>query len=133
VSETLPTDIVGYHAKLTGDARVTCERLAEVIAGALPEAKGRVWHGHPVWFLEGNPVVGYSARKVGVRLLFWSGQSFTTPGLRADGKFKTTNINVVHGDEIDDDALGAWLGEARTVQWDYANIVKRRGVLERLG
>ena len=130
---SLPADIVGYHAALAEDVRETCERLAARIFEVLPEAVGRVWHGHPVWFLEGNPVVGYSARKAGVRLLFWSGQSFTTPGLRADGKFKAAGIDFKQAGDIDEDAVLVWLGEARTIQWDYANIVKRRGVLERLG
>ncbi|MEO8531257.1 MAG: hypothetical protein ABI459_08535 [Deltaproteobacteria bacterium] len=35
-------------------------------------------------------------------------------------------------DEIDCVTLGIWLGKARDIQWDYKNIVKRKGVLERL-
>jgi hypothetical protein len=130
---SLPADIVGYHATLADDRRALCEQLAAAITDVLPEAVGRVWHGHPVWFLAGNPVVGTSTRTSGVRLLFWSGQSFTTPGLRAEGKFKAAGIDYTQVGEIDEEAVRAWLGEARTVQWDYANIVKRRGVLERLG
>jgi hypothetical protein len=34
--------------------------------------------------------------------------------------------------EIDRDLLRRWLAEARTVQWDYRNIVRRKGMLERL-
>ena len=47
-----------------------------------------MWHAHPVWFLDGNPVVGYSKLKDCVRLLFCSGQSFAQPGLKPEGKFK---------------------------------------------
>ena len=45
-----------------------------------PHAENKIWHAHPVWFLDGNPVVGYSKQKVGVVLLFWSGQSFGRGG-----------------------------------------------------
>ena len=57
-------------------------------AGGLPDAEQKIWHAHPVWFLNGNPIVGYSKLKECVRLLFWSGQSFDEPGLQKEGSFK---------------------------------------------
>ena len=87
---------------------------------------------HPVWFLDGNPVVGYSKLKGGVRLLFWSGQSFASPGLRPEGKFKAAEARFASADQIDVAALRGWLRECREIQWDYKNIVRRKGVLERL-
>lgn len=112
--------------------RRTCELLAQEIDRALPEAENKVWHAHPVWFLEGNPVVGYSKLKGGVRLLFWSGQSFSTPGLSPEGKFKAAEARFTSAEQVDLERLGRWLAESRDVQWDYKNIVKRRGRLERL-
>ena len=121
-----------YHqAQSPVDQRI-CELLADEIERALPEAENKVWHAHPVWFLEGNPVVGYSKLKDGVRLLFWSGQSFETPGLRAEGKFKAADARFTTVDDIDLALLRRWLAECRDVQWDYKNIVKRKGRLERL-
>jgi hypothetical protein len=98
----------------------------------LPEAENKVWHAHPVWFIDGNPVVGYSKLKGGVRMLFWSGQSFTSAGLQPEGKFKAAGVSYASVDQIDRAALGRWLAECRDIQWDYKNIVRRKGKLERL-
>ena len=110
----------------------TCELLAQEIDRALPEAENKVWHAHPVWFLDGNPVVGYSKLKGCVRLLFWSGQSFSTPGLTPEGKFKAAEARFTSAEQVDLPLLRSWLAQSRDVQWDYKYIVKRRGKLERL-
>ena len=98
----------------------------------MPEAENKVWHAHPVWFIEGNPIVGYSKLKHCVRLLFWSGQSFKTPGLREEGKFKAAEMRYESAEQVDVQRLQLWLAESRDVQWDYKNIVRRKGKLERL-
>ena len=66
-----------------------CDLLAEEIDRALPDAENKIWHAQPVWFLDGNPVVGYSKLKDCVRLLFWSGQSFDEKGLSARGELQS--------------------------------------------
>ena len=119
------------QAQSPGD-RGTCELLAHEIDTALPDAENKVWHAHPVWFLEGNPVVGYSKLKGSVRLLFWSGQSFTTTGLSPEGKFKAAEARFTAANAVNLGLLRGWLEECRSVQWDYKNIVKRKGRLERL-
>ena len=106
--------------------------FASRIDRALPEAENRIWHRHPVWFLDGNPVVGYSKLKTCIRLLFWSGQSFDEDGLQPEGSFKAAEARYTDAAQVDVKALQRWLGKARDIQWDYKNIVKRRGVLERL-
>jgi len=85
-----------------------------------------------VEFLDGNPVVGYSRLKGGVRLLFWSGQSFTEPGLKPEGSFKAAEARYAAVDQVDSERLRRWLVQAREIQWDYKNIVRRKGQLERL-
>jgi len=125
-------DTKKYNAALAPADRAICKALAAHIDAALPEAENKVWHAHPVWFLDGNPVVGYSKLKDSVRLLFWSGQSFKTKGLAKEGSFKAADARYTHVDEIDEKKLAAWLKESRDVQWDYKNIVKRKGKLERL-
>lgn len=124
--------IEAYHDAQAGDDRDICSRLRLEIDAALPDAESRIWHAHPVWFLDGNPIVGYSKLKDGVRLLFWSGQSFASVGLAPSGTFKAAEARFTQADEIDREALRRRLAEARTVQWDYKNIVKRKGRLERL-
>lgn len=108
------------------------EALAEAIGRCLPEAENKVWHAHPVWFLAGNPIVGFSKLKGCVRLLFWSGQSFPTPGLEPEGTFKAAEARYTAVDQIDAPRLEAWLKDAREIQWDYLNLVRRKGRLERL-
>lgn len=118
-----------YNAALAPADRKTCDLLAKEIERALPDAENKVWHAHPVWFLDGNPIVGYSRLKDGVRLLFWSGQSFAEKGLRKEGSFKAAEARFTSVGEVDTEKLRRWLAEARVVQWDYKNIVRRRGRL----
>jgi hypothetical protein len=125
-------DTAKYHRALAPAERALCELLAAEIEKALPEAENKVWHGHPVWFLEGNPVVGYSRLKDSVRLLFWSGQSFDEAGLAKEGSFKAAEARFTGLEQVKKRELRRWLGKAREIQWDYKNIVKRKGVLERL-
>lgn len=125
-------DAADYNRSQSPADQQTCELLAREIDLALPEARNQVWHAHPVWFLDGNPVVGYSRLKGGVRLLFWSGQSFSSPGLSPEGKFKAAEARYATADAVDLGLLRRWLAECREVQWDYQNIVKRKGRLERL-
>ena len=118
------------RAQADADRRL-CDALRMEIDRGLPDAESRIWHAHPVWFLGGNPIVGYS--KLGcIRMLFWSGQSFPTPGLAPEGKFKAAEVRFTSATEIDRDLLQQWLQEARAIQWDYKNIVKRKGRLDRL-
>ena len=124
--------IDAYHAALAPEDRTICDALRAAITRALPEAEAKVWHSHPVWFLSSNPITGYSRLKSGVRLLFWSGQSFAAPGLTPEGSFKAAEVRFGSVIEIDSVALDRWLAEARVVQWDYKNIVRNKGRLDRL-
>ncbi|MCK6484454.1 MAG: DUF1801 domain-containing protein [Phycisphaerae bacterium] len=125
-------DIHAYNAAQTaGDKRI-CDALSKAIDRHLPGAESKVWHRHPVWFLDGNPAVGYSRLKDCVRLLFWSGQSFDEPGLEAEGSFKAAEARYTSVEEISMKDLKRWLEKAIAIQWDYKNIVKRKGKLERL-
>lgn len=121
-----------YNDAQSPDDRAICDLLANEIDRALPEAGNKVWHAHPVWFLDGNPVAGYSKLKSCIRLLFWSGQSFDEPGLQPEGSFKAAEARYGSVAEVDIATLHRWPGKARDIQWDYKNIVKRKGRLERL-
>ncbi|WP_108125358.1 DUF1801 domain-containing protein [Saccharospirillum mangrovi] len=125
-------DILQYHKSQPTTDRACCDRLAALIEEYLPEAESKVWHGHPVWFLDGNPIVGYSKLKGGVRLLFWSGQTFDEPGLTPEGKFKAAEVRYTDSVQINTDDMARWIAKAREIQWDYKNIVRRKGRLERL-
>ncbi len=128
----IPAEIREYNAALAAGERRIGAKLCRMIARHLPGAECKVWHRHPVWFLEGNPIVGYSKLKDSIRLLFWSGQSFNEPGLTAEGSFKAAEARYTAADQVVEEDLARWLGKSIEIQWDYKNIVKRKGKLVRL-
>jgi len=135
-------DILAYNSAQAGGAsqdRDICNALAEAIEEGLHKAgaESTIWHRHPVWFLDGNPIVGYSKLKAPppngcIRLLFWSGQSFDEPGLIPEGNFKAAEARYTSVDQIVAKDLKRWLRKSIEIQWDYKNIVKRKGKLVRL-
>jgi hypothetical protein len=125
-------NIKSYHEALTPEDVAICDVLNHAIVEMLPEATSKVWHGHPVWFLDDNPIVGYSKLKDSVRMMFWSGQSFDESVLKPEGSFKAAEIRFTKVDQINLEDVKRCLVKARDIQWDYKNIVKRKGVLERL-
>ena len=125
-------DTQQYNDALAPPHKAICDVLAAHIDAGLKGAENKIWHRHPVWFLDGNPIVGYSLLKDGVRLLFWSGQSFDEPGLAPEGTFKAAEVRYASVDDVKPTSLKRWLKKARAIQWDYKNIVKRRGRLERI-
>ncbi len=130
--QPLHKDIVAYNNALSPEENAVGELLAEEINNNLSGAEHKIWHRHPVWFLDGNPIAGYSKLKGGIRLLFWSGQSFDEPGLLPEGSFKAAEARYTSAEEVNLKDLKRWLVKSKKIQWDYKNIVKRRGVLERL-
>ena len=126
------SDTRHYNEQQQPEDRKICDLLAKRIGAELPEAENRIWHGHPVWFLDDNPIVGYKKLKNCVRLLFWSGQSFEEESLKPEGSFKAAEARYTAPGQVNAADLKRWLGKARDIQWDYKNIVRRRGKLERL-
>jgi hypothetical protein len=134
-------EIKGYNVALEGkgDKKIADLLMKEIDAGLVVTKKSgsvienKVWHRHPVWFIDGNPIVGYSKQKAGMRLMFWSGADFGEKKLDVvGGKFKDASIFYTAAKEVDTEVLAKWLKKAVKIQWDYKNIVKRKGKLERL-
>jgi hypothetical protein len=132
IAKHMHPDTIKYNKALASADRAICDLLAREIDRGLPEAESKVWHAHPVWFLDGNPVVGYAKLKDCVRLLFWSGQTFEEDGLKKEGSFKAAEVRYTSADQVNTKDLKRWLLKAREIQWDYKNIVRRKGRLERL-
>lgn len=126
-------EILAYNNALSKEYTAIAHLLAQIISNELPDAENKIWHRHPVWFLDGNPIVGYSLLKNGIRLMFWSGQSFEEDQLHLrGGKFKDAAITYTDVSQIIANDVQRWLHKSRIIQWDYKNIIKRKGVLERL-
>lgn len=127
------TEIQAYNDKQSKVDKEICDLLATTIDSELTEAESKIWHAHPVWFLNGNPIVGYSKQKAGWRLMFWSGADFGEEKLNVTGeKFKDASIFYTTVEQISTNDLKYWLKKSREIQWDYKNIVKRKGQLVRL-
>jgi uncharacterized protein YdhG (YjbR/CyaY superfamily) len=126
-------DTQAYNNTQTKADKEICNRLAAEIDAGLPNAENKIWHAHPVWFIEGNPIVGYSKQKAGIRLMFWSGADFEEDMLLpGTGKFKDASILYTDAAQVKIKDLKRWLKKSIAIQWDYKNIVKRKGVLIRL-
>ncbi|MCZ8168190.1 MAG: DUF1801 domain-containing protein [Flavobacterium sp.] len=125
--------IIAYNLQQESGFSMICEQLSTIIQSQLSGAESKLWHAHPVWFMEGNPIVGYSKQKRGIRLMFWSGQDFDEPNLNVQGKnVRMLQFFYTDVSQIDAVALERWLQKAQMIQWDYKNLVKRKGVLVRL-
>ncbi len=126
-------EIKSYNDKQTDTDQEVCKLLTFNIKNELTEAESKIWHAHPVWFLDGNPLVGYSKQKKGIRLMFWSGADFDEKNLNVKGqKFKDASIFYNSVSEVNTKDLIRWLKKSRDIQWDYKNIIKRKGKLEKL-
>ncbi|MDO9000639.1 MAG: DUF1801 domain-containing protein [Bacteroidota bacterium] len=126
-------EIEKYNNQQTPTDKEICDLLANTIKSDLIEAENKIWHAHPVWFLDDNPIVGYSKQKKGIRLMFWSGADFEEENLSVKGeKFKDASIFYNTISEIKTKDVKRWLKKSREIQWDYKNIVKRKGRLDRL-
>ncbi len=126
-------DIQRFNNDQEAQEKDICQRLCSIINDALPEAESKIWHKHPVWFLEGNPIVGYSKLKAGIRLMFWSGASFGEQELKpGTGKFKDASRWYESADEINPVDVRRWIAKSKVIQWDYKNIYQRKGELIRL-
>ncbi len=126
-------DVQFFHEKQTTEDQAICNLLFLTIESALPDAENKLWHSHPVWFIDGNPIVGYSKQKAGWRLMFWSGSDFEEDKLNVrGGKFKDASIFYSTIEQINTTDLQSWLKKSREIQWDYKNLIKRKGKLEKL-
>jgi len=126
------SEIEKYNESQSASDQIICRLLMEEINRGLSGATSKIWHGSPVWFIDGNPIAGYSKLKGCIQLLFWSGQTFEEDGLKPIGKYKAAEIRYTDRQQINSNDLQRWLAESIEIQWDYKNIVRRKGELERL-
>lgn len=124
------SEIQSYNDKQIPEDKSICDYLAKKIESELTTSESKIWHAHPVWFLDGNPIVGYSKQKAGLRLMFWSGADFEEEQLSVRGtKFKDASVFYNNVSDIKPEDLERWLKKSKEIQWDYKNIVKRKGQL----
>src|SRR5690606_19911346 len=133
-------DIQTYNDSQSEDDKKICDFLCKEINKNLPESdtstgsvQANIWHRHTVWFLDENPIAGYSKQKAGIRLMFWSGVDFDEEYLDVSGgRAKDASVYYNSVEEINTEDIQRWLNKSKGQQRDYKNIVKRKGQLERL-
>lgn len=126
-------DILAYNNTQTATDKEICDVLSREINLKLNEEESKIWHAHPVWFIDENPIVGYSKLKSGIRLMFWSGADFDEADLKINtGKFKDASITYTAAEQINLDDVARWIEKSKKIQWDYKNVVKRKGFLVKL-
>jgi hypothetical protein len=131
-TSSLNKEIKAYNNAQSKNDKAICAVLEQEINKHLPNAENKIWHRHPVWFLDGNPIVGYNKLKDCIRILFWSGQSFDEPGLKPEGSFKAAEARYTDVGQVNLKEIKRWLLKSKKIQWDYKNLIKRKGVLEKL-
>ena len=119
-----------YSKGIDNSQHLVCRKLCDCINKKLVFSQSKLYHNAPVWFIDENPIVGYSKKKIGISLLFWSGQSFNSIGLKPVGKFKAAEKIYKSIEEINEEELYNWLDESINIQWNYKNIVHNNGKLE---
>lgn len=121
-------DIQFYNDSQVQNDKVICDLLSAEICDGLQNAENKIWHGHPVWFIDGNPIVGYSKLKDCIQLLFWSGQSFEEETLPNAGSFKAAEVRYTSITQINIKDLRRWLKKSIEIQWNYKDLIKLKSL-----
>jgi hypothetical protein len=117
--------IVEYAQSQPPAFRTICEILRGLICAGIPKATCKMWHGSPVWFIDENPVVGYSVRAEAVNLLFWNGQALDEPDLKPVGKHGAAQTTFREATAIDQEVLRRWLKKAKADVLDSKAYFKK--------
>lgn len=119
--------VANYERSLRPPLAAVCRLLRKEIDASLPMSGAKIYHRMPVWFIAGNPVVGFSvnARKK-VNLLFWNGQAFHEPELEAVGKFHAAQVQFADVEEVDKKKLKRWLKKAGKDIWDFEGYRRKQ-------
>jgi hypothetical protein len=52
-------EFIKYNKTQLSPFREVCDLLLKLLSENLPESESKIWHRHPVWVIDGNPVAGY--------------------------------------------------------------------------
>lgn len=124
--------IAAYAKAHAPELGAICDKLQLEIDKGIPNTTSKIWHGSPVWFVGDNPVVGYAVRQKRVELMFWSGQLFEEPLLKAVGKDKAAQVGIQDESDINLPELHRWLKKAGTIIFDYVETYVQKRKTSRL-
>lgn len=119
-------EIAAYHKGFPKAQRQILDLLREELDGMLGRENSKLWHGAPVWFVENNPVAGYSINSRGVCLLFWNGRNFLDVDLIPVGKFFAAEKRYQTLDDIVLPELRNLIKQAQFRIWDSVSFQKEQ-------
>jgi hypothetical protein len=117
--------IAAYSEAQSPPSRAICNVLRKLIDTTIPRATSKVWHGSPVWFIDDNPVVGYTATAKGVNLLFWNGRALDEPDLKPVGKYGAAQAGFADASDLDPKVIRRWLKKAGANVFDSRAFFKK--------
>lgn len=59
MSKNIATNILEYNKLQTADVRKICDFLELNISKSFKKSESKIWHGSPVWFIEGKTDIIY--------------------------------------------------------------------------
>ncbi|UVJ38681.1 DUF1801 domain-containing protein [Arthrobacter sp. CJ23] len=105
--------IEDYNAQLAEPLAAVAGKLEPLLRTALAGAEGKMWHGHPVWLQDNEPVAGYKAYPKYVTLLFWKGQEFGgDTGELQPGTRSMASVKFADPEEVDESVVAEWAVQA---------------------
>ena len=116
--------ITQYQKPFSASQKTIMRTLREELDNVLGHANSKIWHGAPVWFVDENPVAGYSVNSRGVCLLFWNGRAFDEDSLHNVGKFFAAEARFSDVSEVKVTKLRSLIKQAKTHVWDSASHIR---------
>jgi hypothetical protein len=84
--------------------------LRELLDANLPQATGRVYHGHPIWLVDKTMVAGFKAYTSYVTFMLWDGQDVDDPtGRLQPGARRMASVKLRDESDVDTAAFTSWL------------------------
>jgi hypothetical protein len=108
-------DIDAYLDGLDPAQREIADALVPVLEESATDAVGQVWHGHPVWLIDGTPVAGFKAYPRYVTFMIWGGHLIADESGRLERGARMGTVKLSSVDEVDAELFSQWLQQADPV------------------
>jgi len=113
--DSATTTIDAYLAGLGAPQRDIADALVPILDTGATDAVGRVWHGHPVWLIDGTPVAGFKAYPKYVTFMIWGGQLLADESGRLERGARMGTVKLASVDDVDRELFLEWLQQADPV------------------
>jgi hypothetical protein len=109
----MPATIDTYIAALGAPVAAIAADLRELLDARLGADIGTIWHGHPVWKDDRQPVAGFKAYSSYVTFMIWNGRAVDDPsGRLAMSGSGMGSVKLREPADVDVATFGGWLRQA---------------------